>query len=75
LGGATTLYTREGKGVVVGCWADFGSWVDYGMALPRVKIRLSAKTNFVPRVKLSTGVILLKINLKNSKMMREFSKT
>jgi hypothetical protein len=60
-------YIRErGKGR---WWADFGSWVDYGLAVPRVKIRLSAKTHSVPRVKLLAEVILLKINFKNSKMM------
>jgi hypothetical protein len=47
----------------------FRSWVDYGMALPRVKIRLSAKKRSVTRVKLSAEVILVEINFKNSKMM------
>jgi hypothetical protein len=41
----------------VGWWANFGSLVDYGLALLRVKFRLSAE------------VILVKINFKNSKMM------
>jgi hypothetical protein len=56
--GAGTLYTPEGiSAALLGWWADFGSWVDYGLALPRVKILLSAKTFF------------LKINFKNRKMM------
>jgi hypothetical protein len=37
--------------------SNFGSLVDYGLALLRVKFRLSAE------------VILVKINFKNSKMM------
>jgi hypothetical protein len=37
-------YIRErGIWAVVGCWADFVYWVEYGLAPPRVKIRLSAK--------------------------------
>jgi hypothetical protein len=49
----------------VGWWAN----LVLGLALPRVKFRLSAKNQSVPRVKLSAEVILVKINFKNSKMM------
>jgi hypothetical protein len=52
----------------VGWWAG-GPILVLGMALPRVKIRLSAKNQSVPRVKLSAEVILVKINFKNIKMM------
>jgi hypothetical protein len=44
----------------VGWWANFGSLVDYGLALPRVKFRLSAK-------KRSAEVILVKLILKIAK--------
>jgi hypothetical protein len=49
--------------------AAVGWWAVLGLALARVKFRLSAKNQSVPRVKLSAEVTLVKINFKNSKMM------
>jgi hypothetical protein len=47
LAGGGDLITPEGiSAAVVGWWADFGSWVDYGLALPRVKIFTLGKDVF-----------------------------